>query len=362
MVKEFFRIVGVSKKIGSQEILQNVNISVKKGELWGLLGPSGVGKTTLLRLIAGFDRPDEGRIILDGEDITNQPAYKRPVNTVFQSYALFPHMNVLENIFFGLRFEDTPSKEKQERVLEILEILSLTELAHHYPDQLSGGQRQRVAIARCLVKRPKLLLLDEPFSALDKVLRERIQMEVRTIFQQLNVTCLYVTHDQQSALNISTHIAILGGNTVQQSGPSQHVYDWPKTAYIARFLGDMNIFSGTVIGRQGIYTEVEMHGESCTVAYVTSHKPCDVERTVCFGVRPERILLSRKKPEQAHNVMRGRIIKKISRGREVIYEIAVQESIPSIRVINLPVADCDLDIDKDIWIYWEDDAGVLLQL
>lgn len=361
MVKDFFRIVGVSKKLRSQEVLKNVNLSVQKGELWGILGPSGVGKTTLLRLIAGFGRPDEGRIILDGEDITDQPASRRPVNTVFQSYALFPHLNVLDNVFFGLRFEKICPEEKRARVFEILEILSLTELAHHYPDQLSGGQKQRVAIARCLVKRPKILLLDEPFSALDKVLRERIQMEVRSIFQELKVTCLYVTHDQQSALNISTHMAILGGSSVQQSGPSQLIYDFPKTVYVARFLGDMNIFSGTVIGRKDHYTEVEMPGE-CSVAYVTSQALCDDDVTVCFGVRPERMLLAKTKPDQRRNVVRGHVLKKVFRGREVIYEVVVKGHSPHIRVINLPGEACDIEVGQEVWVYWSDNAGVLLRL
>ena len=362
MVKDFFRISGVSKRLGPQEILQGVNLSIQKGELWGILGPSGVGKTTLMRLIAGFCRPDEGRIILDVEDITDKPASTRPVNMVFQSYALFPHLSVLGNVFFGLRFEKISEEEKRERVFEILEILSLTELMNHYPDQLSGGQMQRVAIARCLVKRPKLLLLDEPFSALDKVLRERIQMEVRSIFQQLKVTCLYVTHDQQSALNISTHMAILGGNTIQQSGPSQHIYDGPKRVYVARFLGDMNVFSGTVIGQKDHYAEVEMPGE-CTVAYVTTtQEACDGESTVCFGVRPERMLLSREKPNQLRNVLRGKIVKKLCRGREVVYEVSVKDQTPHIRVMNLPVTVCDVGVDDDVWVYWCDDAAVLLQL
>ena len=233
---------GVSKSFDGKRVVLPVDLEVQHGEFLTLLGPSGCGKTTLLRLIAGFERPDAGGVRLAGEDITALPPNKRPVNTVFQSYALFPHMNVFDNVAYGLRAERRPAREVRARVSEALEMVQLDGLASRKPHQLSGGQQQRVAIARAVVKKPRLLLLDEPLSALDYKLRKQMQLELKRIQRELAISFVFVTHDQEEALSMSDRVVVMRDGDIEQIGSPRDVYERPRNLFVARFVGEINVF------------------------------------------------------------------------------------------------------------------------
>lgn len=237
-------VIGITKRFGSEVAVDDVTIRFEDGALFGLLGPSGSGKTTLLRLIAGFEHPDAGHVEIAGEPVEDVPVERRQIGMVFQNYALFPNMNVFDNIAFGLAVTGVPDQEVSERVREVLDIVQLERLDQRRPHQLSGGQKQRVALARALVTRPKVLLLDEPLSALDKALRVEMQVELKRIQSEVNVTTIFVTHDQEEALTLSDQIGILDHGRLVQAGAPEGVYDRPTTAFVARFLGDANILAG----------------------------------------------------------------------------------------------------------------------
>jgi putative spermidine/putrescine transport system ATP-binding protein len=237
-------LAGVSRLFGTLRALDDVSLAIAPGEFFALLGPSGSGKTTCLRLIAGFDRPTSGKVLLDGEDVTDVPPYERSVNTVFQDYALFPHMSVVENVAYGPRVRGVTSSERRRLALEVLELVRLGALADRAPSQLSGGQKQRVALARALVNRPKVLLLDEPLGALDLRLREEMQIELKAIQQQIGITFVYVTHDQGEALSMADRIAVIRDGRVEQLDSPRDLYVSPRTAFIARFVGSANVIEG----------------------------------------------------------------------------------------------------------------------
>jgi spermidine/putrescine transport system ATP-binding protein len=239
-------VVGVSKSFGTLRAVDNVDLAVRPGEFLSLLGPSGCGKTTLLRLIAGFESPDSGKILLGGADVTRTPPHERDVTQVFQSYALFPHMTVAQNIAFGLRMDKVPRPEIDRRVAEVLEMVSLVGHERKKPRQLSGGQQQRVALARAIVLKPKVLLLDEPLSALDAKLRAAMQLELRQLHQKLGMTFIFVTHDQSEALTMSDRIAVMNRGKIEQIGPPMEVYLRPRSEFVAGFVGQANIWSGEV--------------------------------------------------------------------------------------------------------------------
>ena len=245
-MKDFIRIQGVSKHFGDFVAVDNVDLEIEKGELFSILGGSGCGKTTLLRMLAGFETPTSGTIEIDGVDITDQPPYERHVNMMFQSYAVFPHMSVEKNIAYGLHKEKTPRKEIATRVDEMLELVQLGDFRSRKPDQLSGGQRQRVALARALIKRPKVLLLDEPLAALDKKLRERTQFELMNIQDELGITFVVVTHDQEEAMTLSTRIAVMDSGRFEQVGTPKEIYEFPHNRFVAEFIGTINTFKGRV--------------------------------------------------------------------------------------------------------------------
>ena len=240
------QLTDIVKTFGSVRAVDGVSLDIFPGEFFALLGPSGCGKTTLLRMLAGFDTPDSGHILLDGEDLTAIPPHERPVNMMFQSYALFPHMNVADNIGFGLQMERMPKREIKARVEEMLALVHLEGFARRKPDQLSGGQKQRVALARALAKKPKLLLLDEPLGALDRKLREATQFELVNIQETLGVTFVIVTHDQEEAMTVSTRLAVMRDGQIAQLGEPHHVYEAPNSRYVAEFIGDVNILEGAV--------------------------------------------------------------------------------------------------------------------
>ena len=239
-------IVGVTKRFGSVTAVDDVSLSIAEGEFFGLLGPSGCGKTTLLRMLAGFESPDSGKLLLDGSDLVGMKPYRRPVNMMFQSYALFPHMNVERNVAYGLRMEGVPRREAVARAHEALALVQLEGLAERRPTQLSGGQKQRVALARALVKRPRVLLLDEPLSALDRQIRGDMQIELKRIQHSVGVTFIVVTHDQEEALTMADRIAVMEHGKVIQIGAPETLYESPGTPFVARFLGDSNLFTGTL--------------------------------------------------------------------------------------------------------------------
>lgn len=240
-------IKGITKEFGETRALDNVNLYIRKREFITLLGPSGCGKTTMLRIIGGFEYPDEGQVLFEGKDIVNVPPYKRRVNTVFQKYALFPHLNVYENIAFGLKLKKTPKSEIETRVKRMLKLVNLEGFEKRSVDAMSGGQQQRIAIARALVNEPEVLLLDEPLGALDLKLRKEMQIELKEMQQKLGITFVYVTHDQEEALTMSDTIAVMQGGRIQQIGDPKRIYDEPKNAFVAAFIGESNILHGTMI-------------------------------------------------------------------------------------------------------------------
>lgn len=245
--KVIVELKNISKEFDGQCVLDNVSMQIKKNEFVTLLGPSGCGKTTTLRIIGGFEYPTEGTVLFDGMDITNVPPYKRKVNTVFQKYALFPHLNVFDNIAFGLKIAKTPYHEIKKRVEQMLELVNLSSYAKRSVDSLSGGQQQRIAIARALVNRPKVLLLDEPLGALDLKLRKSMQLELKSMQQEVGITFLYVTHDQEEALTMSDSIVVMHEGRIQQIGTPKEIYDEPNNAFVANFIGDSNIYRGTML-------------------------------------------------------------------------------------------------------------------
>ena len=270
-----------------QNVLKGISLKVKKGEFVTLLGSSGCGKTTTLRIISGLETPDEGSVLLDGQDVTALEPDKRNVNTVFQNYALFPHMNVADNIGYGLKLKKVPKPEIKKRVTEMLELVQLSGYEKRKPSELSGGQKQRVAIARSLVNEPKVLLLDEPLGALDLKLRKEMQIELKHLQRELGITFIYVTHDQEEALTISDRIAIMNKGNIEQLGTAEEIYDTPKTKFAANFIGETNILTGFIVSQDSDKTTVNLHNQILTV-YDTEKKYKDGQK-ICVCVRPENM-------------------------------------------------------------------------
>ncbi|WP_265823917.1 spermidine/putrescine ABC transporter ATP-binding protein PotA [Geovibrio ferrireducens] len=288
----------ITKSFGDNTILKNLNLSISDGEFVTLLGPSGCGKTTILRLIAGFEQPDEGRILLAGDDITDLPSNKRHVNTVFQSYALFPHMTVFENVAFGLNMDKMPKSEIKTHVDEVLRMVKMSEYADRKPSQLSGGQQQRVAIARAVVKKPRILLLDEPLSALDFKLRKQMQVELKQLQRRLGITFIFVTHDQEEALSMSDRVIVMDEGVIQQSGTPKQVYEQPANLFVARFVGEINILDSVVEKHTDNGFACKIEGFSCEIH--TKKRPAEGVK-VNILLRPEDLrvaeLAKTEKPE-----------------------------------------------------------------
>jgi putrescine transport system ATP-binding protein len=287
-------IIGASKHFGPVAAVDRVSLAVESGEFFALLGPSGCGKTTLLRLIAGFETPDDGHIVIDGADVTAVPPYARPVNMMFQSYALFPHLDVAGNIAFGLRQEGMDRRRRAARVEEMLALVQMTGFGRRRPHELSGGQKQRVALARALAKMPKLLLLDEPLAALDRKLREETRLELTGIQQRIGTTFLVVTHDQEEALGLASRIAVMHQGRLVQIGPPAEIYERPASRFVAGFVGAVNLFEGRLVAGFNALGLAIADGE----APAPLPQPLDLPAgsALALAVRPEKLLLSRDRP------------------------------------------------------------------
>jgi putrescine transport system ATP-binding protein len=288
------RIEGVVKTFGRIPAVDQLSLDIRAGEFFALLGPSGCGKTTLLRMLAGFETPDQGRILLDGRDLAQVMPHQRPVNMMFQNYALFPHLNVRDNIAFGLKRAGMPRQEINSRVAEMVALVKLEGLEKRKPEQLSGGQRQRVALARSLARRPQVLLLDEPLAALDKKLRQSTQFELMALQRRLGMTFIIVTHDQEEAMTVADRIGVMDGGRIEQVATPRELYEVPGSRWVAEFVGDVNIFEGQVglheAGRIMVSTK-----DAGTLAVAEPRQP--VEKTmICVAIRPEKVKLSRRGP------------------------------------------------------------------
>ena len=360
----FIRIQGVTKQFGAFVAVDNVDLNIYRGELFALLGGSGCGKTTLLRMIAGFETPTSGRIIIDGEDMRDVPPYERPVNMMFQSYALFPHMTVEQNVAYGLKRDGVAKGEIRSRVDAMLDMVELTPFRKRKPHQLSGGQKQRVALARSLVKNPKVLLLDEPLGALDKRLREQTQYELMNIQDRLGVTFIVVTHDQEEAMTLSTRIAVMDHGWFQQIGTPTEIYEYPETRFVADFIGSANTFEGRVAGHSGNIATVAVDGlpEPLKVENAASLRE---GMPVWVAVRPEKMRIATEPFEGDDlNMIQG-VVEDIGYyGDSSTYRIRVN---PRIRLeITHPNLRRPRDgrhvaeWDETVYIGWEPEAGVVL--
>ncbi len=359
--REYVRIEGVTKRFGDFVAVDNVSLSIFKGEIFCLLGGSGCGKTTLLRMLAGFEAPTSGRILIDGQDMADIPPYERPVNMMFQSYALFPHMSVAKNVAFGLEQERLPRPEIERRVAEMLEIVRLGELAGRKPHQLSGGQRQRVALARALVKRPKLLLLDEPLGALDRKLREHTQFELINLQQRLGVTFIVVTHDQEEAMTLASRIGVMDRGEIVQIGTPTSIYEFPATRFVADFIGSVNMFEGQLVEDEPGHVRIRS-AELGGVIYVDHGISAAPGATVWAAIRPEKIEISRHAPALTENVVRGVVGEIAYMGDVSIYLVRI-DSGKTVRVTLPNVqrhADDRISRDETVWLSWHPTSPVVL--
>jgi putrescine transport system ATP-binding protein len=341
--------------------VDEVSLSIRKGEIFALLGSSGCGKSTLLRMLAGFEKPTSGRILLGGQDLVAMPPYERPVNMMFQSYALFPHLNVWDNIAFGLKREGLPKAEIAQRVDEMLALVQLKPYAKRKPHQLSGGQQQRVALARSLAKRPKLLLLDEPLGALDKKLREQTQFELVNIIEKVGVTCVMVTHDQEEAMTMASRIAVMSKGRVLQVGTPQQIYEYPNSRFVADFIGNVNLLEGKLIVDEPDHCAV---GTQIGEVHVGHGVSGTVDMPVAIAVRPEKISIGKVRPIGVdHNLFTGRV-KEIGYFGSYNNYIVVTPQGVKIKITEPNGSRHDpLDItwEDDVFFWWHDTDAVVLR-
>ncbi|MGH8002371.1 MAG: ABC transporter ATP-binding protein, partial [Brasilonema sp.] len=326
---------------------------------FSILGPSGCGKTTTLRLIAGFEKADAGKVLIQGQSMTNVPPYRRPVNTVFQSYALFNHLNAWDNVAFGLRLKKLRRAEIQSRVKEALELVKMEELRSRFPSQLSGGQQQRVALARALVNRPAVLLLDEPLGALDLKLRKQMQVELSSLHKDLGLTFIMVTHDQEEALSLSDRIAVMNQGKIEQIGTPSEIYEQPRTAFVADFIGDTNLFEGEIVGVDASSVKVLTKTAFSIVVTRERHTPTEISQGVVVSVRPEKIQLSLYKPSLQTNCFEGRLVQIMYLGTHVNYIVQLTNGV-RITVLQLNTFGNLPDRETPIYAWWaESDCKAL---
>ncbi len=357
----YLQIDQVLKDFGGGAIAVNrVSLDIAQGEIFALLGSSGCGKTTLLRMLAGFETPTSGRIVLNGQDLAGLAPYERPINMMFQSYALFPHLSVWDNIAFGLRRDGCPKAEIEARVEAMLKLVQLGKYTKRKPHQLSGGQQQRVALARSLAKKPQLLLLDEPLGALDKKLREETQIELVNIIEEVGVTCVMVTHDQEEAMTMATRIGVMSEGRILQVGAPGEIYETPATRFVADFIGNVNLMDGTLEVDEADHAEIRCADCRHYVGHgITGSKGMDV----AVALRPEKIQLSRQQPARtALNAVRGRIRDMAYFGSYTVYRLQLASG----AVLKVSQANTErhpdevLRWDDEAWASWSDSAQVVL--
>jgi putrescine transport system ATP-binding protein len=355
----FLQIHEVTKDFGPFRAVNNVSLDIAKGEIFALLGSSGCGKSTLLRMLAGFEMPTSGRIVLNGRDLAGLPPYERPMNMMFQSYALFPHLSVWDNIAFGLRREGMARDRVAERVDAMLKLVQLGKFAQRKPHQLSGGQQQRVALARSLAKQPQMLLLDEPLGALDKKLREETQIELVNIIETVGVTCVMVTHDQEEAMTMASRIAIMSEGRFLQVGAPGEIYETPSTRFVADFIGNVNLMDGRLD---------EDAADHCVIGcadvkhYVGHGITGNEGMAVSVALRPEKIALSRSKPAGEHNAVQGEVKEIAYFGSFTVYHLRLGSG----AMLKVSRANTERHSDEDytwgdrIWAHWSDSSQVVL--
>jgi putrescine transport system ATP-binding protein len=362
-LKPFIRFENVTKRFGDFTAVDDLTLDIYEREFFALLGPSGCGKTTLMRMLAGFEQPTEGRILLDGKDLSGIPPYKRPVNMMFQSYALFPHMTVEGNIAFGLKQEGMDAASIATRVAEMLELVKLEKFAKRKPHQLSGGQRQRVALARSLAKRPKVLLLDEPLGALDKKLREETQFELMDIQVELGMTFLIVTHDQEEAMTVSDRIAVMNHGVIAQIGTASQIYEQPASRYVADFVGDINLIDGKVTAVDDGVATLSCQGVDATVVAEAGAGGIAVGADASFAIRPEKVQISLEPPPAGTpNVLTGEVWDIGYLGDISVYRVRLDGgSIVKATVANLTrIVERPITWEDKVFLTWPVDAGVIL--
>ena len=365
-MNDFLVFDNISKSFGDLKALDNVSLNIRQGEIFSLLGPSGCGKTTLLRICAGFETPDAGRVLLNGEDITQLPPNRRKVNTIFQNYALFPNMTLRENIAFGLQIAKVPKREIGERVEAMLQLVQLERHADKRPHQISGGQKQRVAIARALVNRPQVLLLDEPLAALDLKLRQRMLVELDGIHDEVGTTFVYVTHDQSEAMGLSDRIAVFNHGVIEQIGTSTEIYEAPRTSFTAAFIGDTNFFNGRVCEIvDNEYCLIEIEGIESRLRFFNDKNLRENVR-VDLSVRPEKFSISRTPPQLTpdHNTLRGTVEDVIYLGSHTKWWVRINEEY----LISVTSQHSRFLLDRkpirwneEVWISWHADDGYMLE-
>nr|WP_260337765.1 spermidine/putrescine ABC transporter ATP-binding protein PotA [Pasteurella testudinis] len=351
----------IRKEYDGKAIINDFNLSINHGEFITILGPSGCGKTTILRLIAGFEELNGGQIILDGQDISQVPAEQRPVNTVFQSYALFPHLTIFENVAFGLKMQKVPSSEIKPRVLEALRMVQLEEFAERKPAQLSGGQQQRVAIARAVVNKPKVLLLDESLSALDYNLRKQMQNELKALQRKLGITFIFVTHDQEEALSMSDRIIVLRSGKLQQDGTPREIYEEPNNLFVAQFIGEINIFDATVIERlDEKRVKANVEGRICDI-YATQTVSAGSRLKVLL--RPEDLRLEEVNETETVNGIVGYVRERNYKGMtlESTIELASGKMVLISEFFNEDDPDVDHSLNQKVAITWVESWEVVLE-
>ncbi|MEY4374200.1 MAG: spermidine/putrescine import ATP-binding protein PotA [Candidatus Eisenbacteria bacterium] len=363
-MSDFVQFEGVSRHYGAVRAVDDVTLGIRRGEFFSLLGPSGCGKTTLLRMLAGFERPDRGRVLLDGVDITELPPERRRVNTIFQNYALFPHLSVRENIAFGPTVAKRPRREVDDEVERMLALVQLGDHAAKRVDQISGGQKQRVAIARALINKPAVLLLDEPLAALDLKLRQRMLMELDLVHDQVGITFVFVTHDQGEAMSVADRVAVMNQGRIEQLGRPAEIYEAPQTSFVAAFIGDSNFFEG-VVAAETDAEHVSLRIDGFPDLRAFNDKGLHAGDRVFLSVRPEKIRIAREAPAASpdHNVVRAVVDDVIYLGthtrywlRTGEYRLAVEQQHNRFVLDEKPVTWKD-----EVWLQWHVDDGYMLE-
>jgi len=358
---DYLRIDGLRKEFEGFVALEDVSLTVRRGEIFALLGGSGSGKSTLLRCLAGFEQPTAGRILLDGQPLGELPPYRRPINMMFQSYALFPHMTVEQNIAFGLRQDGLGKDAIRRRVAEMLDLVQLEKLAARKPHQLSGGQQQRVALARSLAKGPKLLLLDEPMGALDKQLRTQMQLELVSIIETTGVTCVMVTHDQEEAMTMATRIALMENGRIRQVGTPDEIYEQPTSRFAASFIGSVNMIEGVVEDDEADHVTIRSPAFEALIH--VGHGISGFEgQAVAFALRPEKLKIRKEEPEQPYNKARGVIEDIAYFGSHSVYHVRLPGSYKFMADFTnrRRWASEDFTWNDTVWVSWGEEDGVVL--